>query len=876
MSVVGIDFGSGTCRVAVARRAAIQLVRNEESSRATPTMVGYSDQERFIGCMGEARQRGNFKNTVTEVKRLIRRPAGESFQNGDAQWLLYETTASKAGYINVKVNYRGDPVELTPEQVFGALLVKLKETTSAACDGERVKDIVISCPDYFADSQRQAVLEAASIADLHVLRIMNESTAAALNYGILRPLPKDGKRRVAIVDVGEQHTTCTIVDFTEGKLTVLGSASHANLGARDFDRVLFNHFNNEFKQKYNKDLKTKPKSVLRLMKECKKIKKQLTANKNAFVSVECILGDYDMDLKIDRETFEGLAAPYIKEANIPCEQACKVAGVSKDEIESIEIIGGGVRIPAVQASITEFFGKAVSRTLDGDESICRGCALQCAMLSPQFRVKNFEVVDRVRYPVTVRWGPVTQDPSDESESQDKTISGGNSPLFTTRDSVPCTKIMTFKIPSRFQIQAKYTNPETLPAGVDPFIGRFIVNVPKAKENAKSTSTKVRFKIDINSMLAPPTATFVEVVPIADAATDAPAPMETDSPASDGATPKPEEKSEETPATDDAGKGLQAEAASAEPPKKKKKKTTTSQKTDIAVDSLLFYGTPEDVLKEFQALEAQMQKNDEERKLWDKSRNDLESYILSFRDQLYDELNEYVDPDTRSKIINNLQTMEDWMYDEGDNASLQTFQEKLGELKVSGDPISRRKWESDRRETAVSVLKKTIINFNKLVANVEEKYAHIPPEDRETAKLLCTTADRWLLDMQQKQDKLQKTDDPVLLVADLQKRAKELKDKCEPIFNKSEPAAPNPKALEEERAAKKAKDAAEKAEKEAAEKKKAEEDGAGKENKTEENDAEMTEAPKGDEQAEFNGTPPLGPQNENAEEPAKMDIDEPDD
>lgn len=848
MSVVGIDFGGNTCKVAVARRAAITVVRNEESNYLTPSIVGYTDRERLIGAAGEARWKSNAKNTVSELKRLIRRPHGDGFTS-DNEWLMFETVRSQAGYVNVKVRYQGEDIELTPEQVLGALLVKLKQMVSTACDGAKVKDVVISCPNYFADSQRQAILEAAEIAGLHVLRIMNETTAAALNWGILRPLPKEETHKVAIVDVGEQHTNVTIVDFTEGKLAIAGTASHPNVGGRDFDRILFNYFNTQFQEKHKIDLRSKAKSTLRLITECKKIKKMLSSNTNAYKGIECIYGDYDMDLKITREEFEEAAQPLLKELEQPMRAALRKAKCKAEEIKTVEIIGGSSRMPMIQKMVSEVFGQNVSRTLDGDESVCRGCALQCAMLSPQFRVKNFEVIDKVNYPITVRWGPVTGDPSDE-ETTDK--SSGSSPLFTGRDPVPCTKMITFKIPNTFQLQARYSNPADLPPGVDPFIGRFIINLPPKTDDAKSAKTKVKFVVDKCGMLRPPTATFIEEVPIPPEA-EGPAPAEGGlQAAAAAAEPKKDGDAMDTDEKNTTSEEATPPADGAEEPKKKKQKTHKTKRTTINVDSILFYGTPPDAQKAAVAQEGQMQANDNKIKEWEKVKNDVESFVLTFRDQVYDQLAEFVSDEARGNIMAKLDETESWLYsEEGELADLKAYREKLAELEAIGAPVRRRKYESDRRATAVEVLKKTINRYNQAAADEGEAYAHIPRAERDKITAACTEADTWLLEKQQAQDKVDKTEDPVLLSGDLSTQVDKLKTACQPILDRAPPTAPNPKALEDKRAR-------EEAERKA--KKEAEAAGGG-ETKPE-GDAEMKDAAPAEEQL----PPEQGPA-------APMDVDE---
>lgn len=257
----------------------------------------------------------------------------------------------------------------------------------------------------------------------------------------------------------------------------------------------------------------------------------------------------------------------------------------------------------------------------------------------------------------------------------------------------------------------------------------------------------------------------------------------------------------------------------------------------------------------------MQANDNQVKEWEKVKNDVESFVLTFRDQICepDALRSFVDDETRGNINAKLDGTENWLYsEEGETADLKAYQEKLAELEAIGAPVRRRKYESDRRSTAVEVLKKTINRYNQAAVDEGEDYAHIPRSERDKITAACTEADTWLLEKQQEQDKVPKTQDPVLLSADLSKQADKLKSTCQPILDRMPPSAPNPKGLEDKRAReeveRKAKKEAKEAEAAAAA------DGEGKP----EGDAEMKDAAPAEEQQQL--PPEQGPT-------APMDVDE---
>lgn len=271
---------------------------------------------------------------------------------------------------------------------------------------QNVTDCVITVPPYFSDVMRRSVLDAANIAGLNVLRLMNETTAVALQYGILRTLPEKDPIRVMFLDVGHASLNVSLVSFIAGKLQVLGTASDRNLGGRNFDRALVEHMAAEILQKHNMDVTANPKAMLRLFVGAERCKRILSANSEAPWSVECIMNDLDVQGTIDRATFEEITSGLLDRVIAPVKQVLFSTKTDMANLTAIEVIGGSVRIPAIRQRISNFFGRPCSTTCDGDESVARGAALQCAMLSPSFRVREFAVHDVTPFAVEVGYGNV--------------------------------------------------------------------------------------------------------------------------------------------------------------------------------------------------------------------------------------------------------------------------------------------------------------------------------------------------------------------------------------------------------------------------------------------------------------------------------------
>eukprot|EP00463_Aulacantha_scolymantha_P001592 TRINITY_DN220_c0_g1_i1.p1 TRINITY_DN220_c0_g1~~TRINITY_DN220_c0_g1_i1.p1 ORF type:complete len:317 (+),score=68.26 TRINITY_DN220_c0_g1_i1:152-1102(+) len=274
--------------------------------------------------------------------------------------------------------------------------------------GMPVKDCVIGVPSFWNDQQRRAMLSAASISGLNVMRLMNETTAVALNYGLLRQINKSFK--VLFVDFGYSSLNVSLVAFQQGKLQVLATAADPNLGGRDFDKKLMDHFAAQIKKKHKMDVLSQPKPRLKLRKECTRVKKYLSANRQVQFGVEFIMNEKDVSGNITRDEFEGLVEDVLQRLAAPLNRVLADARVEKSELHSLELVGGAVRIPCVKQKLKEWFdNKPLSSTCDGDESVARGCALQCAMLAPFVKVRDFEVNDVTPYGIQLYWQPYSPD-----------------------------------------------------------------------------------------------------------------------------------------------------------------------------------------------------------------------------------------------------------------------------------------------------------------------------------------------------------------------------------------------------------------------------------------------------------------------------------
>ena len=390
-------------------------------------------------------------------------------------------------------------------QLVSMFLNKIKSTASAELKAP-VSDIVLSCPPWFTDAQRRSIIDATEIAGLKLLRLINENTAVALGYGITKldlPTAEEKPKRVCFVDIGHSTYSCSIVEFKKGELSVKATAWDRHFGGRNFDKALVDHFAKEFKEKYKIDIYTNPKAVVRVATACEKLKKILSANAQAPISIESLMNDVDVSGMLKRDELEALLQPLLDRVTVPLEQALADAKLKIEDVDSIEMVGGCTRVPSLKDRISKFFGKPLSYTLNQDEAVARGCAFSCAILSPAFRVRDFSIHDIVSYPIEFKW-----EKSPDIPDEDTSLT-----VFNKGNTMPSTKILTFYRKQPFDLEAQYAKPEALPGKVNPWIGRFSIKGVKADSNNDFMICKLKARLNVHGVLNLETGYYIEDVEV---------------------------------------------------------------------------------------------------------------------------------------------------------------------------------------------------------------------------------------------------------------------------------------------------------------------------------------------------------------------------
>ncbi|KAK7104855.1 hypothetical protein V1264_019505 [Littorina saxatilis] len=376
---IGIDLGTTYSCVGVFRQGQVEIIANDQGQRTTPSYVAFTDSERLVGDAAKNQAAMNPENTVFDAKRLIgRRFTDNSVQKDMKHWPF--KVVDDGGKPKVQVEYKGENKTMAPEEVSSMVLVKMKETAEAFL-GQKVKDAVITVPAYFNDSQRQATKDAGAIAGLNVLRIINEPTAAALAYGLDKNVA--GEKNILIFDLGGGTFDVSILTISEGSLfEVKSTAGDTHLGGEDFDSRLVDHFCQEFKRKYKKDLSGSPRALRRLRTACERAKRTLSSSAEASVEIDSLYEGVDFYTRITRARFEELCSDLFRHTLEPVEKALRDAKMDKRQIHEVVLVGGSTRIPRIKKMLQEFMGgKELNKSIHPDEAVAYGAAVQAAVLS---------------------------------------------------------------------------------------------------------------------------------------------------------------------------------------------------------------------------------------------------------------------------------------------------------------------------------------------------------------------------------------------------------------------------------------------------------------------------------------------------------------
>merc|ERR1711957_394595 len=699
-SVLGIDLGNENSVIMIARKRGLDLAVNQSSNRKKPTMVGFAGpgEARNMGERAKMSMMGNIPTTVRNVKQYIGKDEKEiTDRERNFQMCPIVSGDREVGF---SLPVEGEMRTFNATEVCAMMFQDLRDIAEAEC-GERTTDMVVAFPGYWTDRQRHALRDAARMVGFRTMRMVSEHAACVMAYGCNPkrdlPQPTEEPKVVVMLDVGGGGTQCSMAKFHRGKATVVGFTHDEEMGGRDFDLLLFNHFADEFKEKFKIDIRSNKKAKQRLMVACEAAKLRLSANVEATINCECIMEDTDVRGKITRDEFEELTKPLVEKLLAMIQKI--IAQTGNPTVHSVELMGGASRIPAIENLMRENFPKpegqeeeVLARSLILQDPVARGCALVAAQCSPLFKLFEFNVTDLVVHPVAFSWlhlGSSGAEDKDDDEADDaedvpmddecgepeeKTMT-----LFERCTANPSSKLVTFKRKTEFELNSAYVEPDTLPAGASPFIGKFTVSgIPD-----KMSKIKVKIRMDPSSLIVVEGADMVETEYI--------------------------EVEEKRPKTE----------------KKRKKKT---KRTPLTVTSQTWAYADKDMQEKVELL---LPFESADRLIHDTQdrKNAVESYVYETRDALDMHLREFVSEEARKTLYDLLCETEDWLYGDGEACTKSEYVSKLKQLSDLGAPISIRHKEAEERPKAMEKVSFAIESARSFVSSTDEAYAHIEDVER---------------------------------------------------------------------------------------------------------------------------------------------------
>jgi len=479
---IGIDLGTSSSRIGVWQKNHVEIIPNELGKRKTPSYVSFTNSECLVGDRAFYQVGKNYKNTVFDIKRLIGRDFNDLNIYYDEKYRSFKVIEKdKRAYILIES--KNETKNITPIELYSMILTKMKETAeNYLC--QSVSDAVITVPAYFNNAQRIATMKAAAIAGLNVLQIINEPTAAALAYGFNKKINRE--ENLLIVDLGGGTFDVTLLTINNHSYKVKATAGDTHLGGEDFTNRLIDYFVNEFKEKYEKDPSTNPKSLRRLRIECEKIKISLTSFTDAQIDIDYLYDDIDFSSSITRSCFEKISSDLFDKIENTIKLVIDDSGLDKSEINEIILVGGSTRIPKVRNIITTLFdNKEINKTVDVDEAVTYGAAIQAFLLSGETeiseQIKDITISDVVSHSTSIRC-------IDDREN-----------IIKYNSSIPKEKRIEWTIPSnQDSISFKIYEGKNQLLKDNYLLNEVIIN----KKSSLSSTIKINitFSVDINGIL----------------------------------------------------------------------------------------------------------------------------------------------------------------------------------------------------------------------------------------------------------------------------------------------------------------------------------------------------------------------------------------
>eukprot|EP01111_Echinosteliopsis_oligospora_P017228 TRINITY_DN7394_c0_g1_i1.p1 TRINITY_DN7394_c0_g1~~TRINITY_DN7394_c0_g1_i1.p1 ORF type:complete len:953 (+),score=370.20 TRINITY_DN7394_c0_g1_i1:61-2859(+) len=798
-AVMGIDLGSQWYKMTVVKSGVgFTVVLNDQSSRKTHTLVGWNRDERVLSSDAYGVQSRFPSLSYPYITSVIGKPYGHPAFEENKEWISYKIEENTNTH-SIQIPHNSNTT-FTPEDLLAMILRRAAELALVSV-GSPVRDVVITVPPYLTQHERQAILDAADVAGLNVLSLINDISAFALSYALDRNF-ENNTQNVIFYDIGATSAKallCTLSAVPDIKSkknkTITQVLVHSTtwdntVGGKFIDRNLVNHFKKAIQAKYADIDISDPRLTVRLFKEAQKVKEILSSNQQAPVQIVG-LGDYDdLTMIVTRSDFEAMNADIFKRAIAIIDPLLTQAGFTKEEINYVEIVGGITRIPKIQADLKAFLSRdELDRHVNGDEGASTGAAYFAAATSPSFRAKDIKFRDITQFPVEVKINTeddissVQEDEDDHEEDKDNTV------LFKATNKLNTKKTLTFYTNNNFSLDLSYSSSDSMlpDHSLKQLAHIEVTGVPSAQKYNMTSRPKIHcsFKLSYSGIvslehaeaeityLLPPKPKAVKPTPATEKpATSSSSSEESTTEETTTATKKDESSTDDTTteSTSDEKKEGDVDSSTTEETRKTEsepevekepKKKTIKVPLKIVVQPLGIISLDSSSKSASKQKLAHFDWLDEQKRELQREKNNLESYLYDTRDKL--ELDEVIEASTeaeREAVRSSLSSGSDWLMENEDSATTAEFRAKMKEVRETADKIFFRMKEATALPASFDDLHKSISASRLILRNLTDIY-NVTEEEKDRALKITEDAADWLSSSQSTHSSLAKHDDPVI-------------------------------------------------------------------------------------------------------------------
>lgn len=818
-AVMSIDLGSEWIKVAVVNlkpgQSPISIAINEMSKRKSPALVAFQSGDRLLGEEAAGLVARYPDKVFSQLRDLLGKPFTYAKKSLDSAYLPFDVKEDSRGVASFKIDDNAG--DYSTEELL-AMILGYASNLAEFHAKVPVKDAVITVPPYFGQAERRGLLQAAQLAGINVLSLINEHSGAALQYGIDKDFSNES-RHVVFYDMGSTSTYAALVYFSAYKTKEFGKTISVNqfqvkdvrwdpeLGGQFMELRLVEHFADEFNKQVGNgvDVRKSPKAMAKLKKQVKRTKEILSANTNAPISVESLLDDRDFRSSISREKFEELCQDLWEKSLTPLKEVLKHSSLTVDDIYAVELIGGATRVPKLQAKLQQFLGrKELDRHLDADEATVLGASLHAANISDGIKLnRKLGMVDGSPYEFVVDVdGPELLE--DESTRQ---------LLVPRMKKLPSKMFRPIVHNKDFEVSLSYGSESILPPGtLSPVFAQYAVSGltdTSEKYSSRNLSSPIKaslhFSLSRSGILSldradavieitewvevPRKNLTVENSTVSSANVSDEANSKSSSEESNG------NSDVEGLANDTSSNSTVEEQSTTEPvmEKKLKKKTFRIPLKIVEKTAGPAMSLTEEYYAEAKHKLEDLDKKDAERRKTAELKNNLEAYIYSTKEKLEtsEEIEKISTGDERKSFNEKLDEVQEWLYTDGEDASATEFEERLNALKAIGDPIFLRLKELSDRPASVKYARKYLDELKQIVRGWETDKTWLPKEKIDQVLSESNKLKNWLDEKEAEQKKTPESSSPAFTSEEVYLKIFYLKDK---VTNVNRIPKPKPKVV----------------------------------------------------------------------------------